>query len=511
MKLNRQKISRQVGRYVPIVGWIKTYQRAGLRDDLVSGVVVGAVMIPVAMAYAQMAGVPPQAGLYSAIVGMTVYAILATSRHLKITTSSTMSIMSIAVVAPLAASDPAAFMALSSALALTVGIIMLVLGIAKLGFISDFLAKSVMTGYIFGVACLIAISQLPKIFGVPGVSGTFFQQVAQFISELPETNVYTLALGVGTIVLILVIKRFKPLIPGALVALVLGIVVSSLLQLNAKYGVSVVGVIPTGMAPFTIPIISLSAIPSLIVGAVGIVFLAVGETLGTGRAYAAKYHYEVDADQELLAMGAANVGSGLFQGITIDMSLSSTASGEAAGERTQLSSLVSAGVILAVVVFLAPLLRNLPTAVLGAIVLSSILGLFNFAEFRRYYRPAQDRFCPGSHRAGGRSDDECHDWPGDCGPAVCGDAVVPRQPAVHRDPGQTRERRIRRYRPAPGRTAHPRPGDPAPGCAVVFLQRQRGAHADPARRSTTRRRGPSSWISARAPISTSARRTCCAI
>ena len=385
MKLNRQKISRQVGRYVPIIGWARSYQRAWLRDDLVSGVVVGAVMIPVAMAYAQMAGVPPQAGLYSAIVGMTIYAILATSRHLKITTSSTMSIMSIAVVAPLAASDPAAFMALSSALALTVGIIMLVLGIAKLGFISDFLAKSVMTGYIFGVACLIAISQLPKIFGVPGVSGTFFQQVAQFISELPETNVYTLALGISTIVLILVIKRFKPLIPGALVALVLGIVVSSLLQLNAKYGVSVVGVIPTGMAPLTIPIISLSAIPSLIVGAVGMVFLAVGETLGTGRAYAARYHYEVDADQELLAMGAANVGSGLFQGITIDMSLSSTASGEAAGEHTQLSSLVSAGVILAVVAFLAPLLRNLPTAVLGAIVLTSILGLFNFAEFRRYY------------------------------------------------------------------------------------------------------------------------------
>ena len=348
--------------------------------------VVGAIMIPVAMAYAQMAGVPVQAGLYSAIVGMTAYAIFATSRHLKITTSSTMSIMSIAVVAPLAASDPAAFMALSSALALTVGIIMLILGIAKLGFISDFLAKSVMTGYIFGVACLIAISQLPKVFGVSGGSGTFFEQLQQFISKLPETNVYALALGIGTIAIVLLFKRFKPLIPGALVALVLGTALSSLLQLNAQYGVSVVGVIPTGMSSLTIPSISLSAIPPLIVGAAGIVFLAVGETLGTGRAYAAKYHYEVNADQELLAMGAANVGSGLFQGITIYMSLSSTASGEAAGERTQLSSLVSAGVILAVVVFLAPLLRNLPSAVLGAIVPSPILGLFNFAEFRRYYR-----------------------------------------------------------------------------------------------------------------------------
>jgi high affinity sulfate transporter 1 len=389
----REKLQvKRFGRYLPIIGWVRSYQRAWLRDDLVSGVVVGAIMIPVAMAYAQMAGVPVQAGLYSAIVGMTTYALLATSRHLKITTSSTMSIMSLAVVAPLAAGDPTAFMALSSALALTVGIIMLVLGIAKLGFISDFLAKSVMTGYIFGVACLIAISQLPKVFGVSGGSGTFFQQLQQFIAKLPETNVYALALGIGSIVLILVLKRFKPLIPGALVALALGTALSSLLQLNAKYGVSVVGVIPTGMASFTIPIISLSAIPTLILGAVGIVFLAVGETLGTGRAFAAKYHYEVDADQELLALGAANVSSGLFQGITIDMSLSSTASGEAAGERTQLSSLVSAGIILAVVVFLAPLLRNLPSAVLGAIVLTSILGLFNFAEFRRYYRQRKTDF-----------------------------------------------------------------------------------------------------------------------
>src|SRR5512143_82038 len=207
---------KRIERYVPFIGWVRTYQRPWLRDDLVSGVVVGAVMIPVAMAYAQMAGVPPQAGLYAAIVGMTAYAIFATSRHLKITTSSTMSIMSIAVVAPLAAGDPAAFLALSSALALTVGIIMIVLSIVKLGFISDFLAKSVMTGYIFGVACLIAISQIPKVFGVPGGSGTFFEQLAQFIMKLPETNPYTLALGAGTILLILLIAHYKPLIPGPL-------------------------------------------------------------------------------------------------------------------------------------------------------------------------------------------------------------------------------------------------------------------------------------------------------
>ena len=390
--LNEILQGRHLEKYIPLIGWITTYQRAWLRDDLVSGVVVGAIMVPVAMAYAQMAGVPPQQGLYSAILGMAVYAVFATSRHLKITTSSTMAIMSIAVVGPLVASGLGSYVALSSALALTVGIIMIVLAFMKLGFISDFLAKSVMTGYIFGVALLIAMSQLPKIFGVPGVSGTFFEQLGQFITELPQTNAYALALGVGTIVIILVIKRYKPLIPGALVALILGTAIAGIFQLSTTQNVAVVGDIPTGMPSPALPIISLQAIPFLIGGAVGMVFLAVGETLGTGRAYAAKYHYEVNADQELLAMGAANVGSGLFQGITIDMSLSNTATGEVAGERTQLSSLVSAGVILAVVVFLAPLLRNLPSAVLGGIVLSSILGLFNFEEFKRYYAQRKTDF-----------------------------------------------------------------------------------------------------------------------
>jgi SulP family sulfate permease len=383
---------KRLEKYVPLIGWITSYQRAWLRDDLVSGVVVGMIMIPVAMAYAQMAGVPPQAGLYSAIIGMTLYAVFATSRHLKITTSSTMSIMSIAVVAPLAAGNAAAFMALTSALAITVGLIMLVLSFMKLGFIADFLSKSVMTGYIFGVALLIAMSQLPKVFGVPSGDGNVFQQLGQLIANLPQTNPYALALGVGTIALILIIKRYKPLIPGALLALILGTVIAGYFQLSITHNVAVVGDIPIGMPSPMIPSINLQAIPFLIGGAFGIVFLAVGETLGTGRTFAAKYHYEINADQELLAMGAANVGSGLFQGITIDMSLSNTAGGEAAGERTHLSSLVSAGVILAVVVFLAPLLKNLPSAVLGGIVLSSILGLFNFAEFKRYYAQRKTDF-----------------------------------------------------------------------------------------------------------------------
>lgn len=384
--------NKKLIQYVPILSWMRTYPREWLRDDLVSGLVVGMIMIPVAMAYAQMAGVPPAAGLYSAIVGMAAYALLATSRHMKVTTSSTMSIMSIAVVAPLAAGNTANFMIFTSALAVIVGIILVLLSLFKLGFISDFLAKSVMTGYVFGVACLIAVSQLPKMFGVPGGSGNFFEQFWQFILNLPETNPYSLALGLGTLLIIFAFKRVKPTIPGALVALVLGILVTSYFDLNQLYGVSIVGEIPTGLPAPSIPRVDLSTLGFLISGAAGIVFLAAGETLGTARSFGAKYHYDIDADQELLAMGTANVASGLFGGITIDMSLSNTASGESAGERTQLSSLVSSGLILLVVIFLAPLFQNLPNAVLGAIVLSSILGLFNFAELKRYYAQRKTDF-----------------------------------------------------------------------------------------------------------------------
>ena len=210
---------------------------------------------------------------------------------------------------------------------------------------------------------------------------------------MPQTNPYALALGVGTIALILVIKRYKPLIPGALVALILGTIIAGIfstqrdVQRRRRRRHPDRDAEPDDSRSSTCKRFRFSSAARS-----ALCFWRWVRRWAPGATYAAKYHYEVNADQELLAMGAANIGSGLFQGITIDMSLSNTASGEAAGERTQLSSLVSAGVILAVVVFLAPLLRNLPSAVLGGIVLSSILGLFNFAEFKRYYAQRKTDF-----------------------------------------------------------------------------------------------------------------------
>ena len=384
-------LRQKLGRYVPITAWLPTYAREFLRSDIISGVTVWGVMVPVAMAYAQMAGVPPEAGLYAAFAALLAYAIFGTSRHLKVTASSTMAVMSAAVIAAMAGGDPARYLALTAALALTVGVLLLLAGIARLGFISDFLSKSVVTGFVFGLAITIAIGQLPKIFGVPATSGNSFQQLAGLIAELDQTNPWTLAIGAGALALIFLIKRFYPRIPSGLVALVLGILAVTIFDLDQQ-GVSIVGAIPTGLPMPGLPGISLTDLPYLITGAVGIVFLAVGESLGSARAFAARYRYEINPDQELIALGAANISAGLFQGFTVDASLSSTATADEAGARSQLSSIVTAALIIVTVIVLAPLFHNLPTAILGAIVIASVIGLMDVAELRRYYASSRVDF-----------------------------------------------------------------------------------------------------------------------
>jgi high affinity sulfate transporter 1 len=384
MPINTQKLYQQLGRYVPIAAWLPDYPRDFLRGDLVSGLTVWGVMVPVAMAYAQMAGVPPEVGLYAAFAALLAYAVFGTSRHLKVTTSSTMAVMSAAVIAPMAGGDPDRYLALTAALALTVGVLLVAAGIARLGFISDFLSKSVVTGFVFGLAITIAIGQLPKLFGVPAASGNSFQQLSGLVAGLDQTNPWTLVLGVGALALIFLIKRFYPRIPGGLVVLALGILAVTIFNLDEK-GVSIVGEIPTGLPTLGLPNISLTDLPYLIAGAVGIVFLAVGESLGSARSFAARYRYEINPDQELIALGAANISAGLFQGLTVDASLSSTATADEAGARTQLSSIVTAALIIVTVIVLAPLFSNLPNAVLAAIVITSVIGLMDVPELRRYY------------------------------------------------------------------------------------------------------------------------------
>ncbi len=379
----RARIRHVVTHYVPIVTWLPAYPADWRRADLVAALTSWGVMVPVAMAYAALAGVPPEYGLITALAALTAYAIFGTSRHLKVTTSSTMAIMSASVVGPLAGGDPDRYLALTAGLALVVGAILLVAGIVRLGFIADFLAKSVVTGFIFGLSITIIVGQLPKLLGVPGGGDGTIEQLQVLVDNLPDTNPWTLAVGIGALALILVLRAISRKIPGPLVALVLGIIAVEAFDLEV-HDVSVVGEIQTGIPLPGLPNVSLLDLPFLAAGAAGIVFLAVGESLGAGRAFAARHKYEIDADQELVALGAANLSTGLFGGFTVDASLSQSATAESAGTRSQLSSIVTAALILATALLLAPLFENLPNAVLGAIVITAVLGLMDIGELRRY-------------------------------------------------------------------------------------------------------------------------------
>ena len=373
-----------IARYVPIFSWLPRYDRSDLRFDTISGFVSWGVMVPVALAYAKLAGVPPELGLVTAFAALAAYAIFGTSRHVKVTASSSVAILSASVIGAIAGSaDTATYVALSAGLAIIVGLILIVAGAARLGFLSQFLAASVVTGFVIGLAVTITIGQLPALLGIPPVGGTIIQRLIEMAGELPNFEPYTAILGIGSLIGIVALKQLAPRIPGALVALIVGIVLSTALDLSAE-GVEVVGEVTTGIPLPSIPHVPIGDLVFLISGAFGIVFLALAESIGAARSFAARNGYEVDPDQELIALGTSNLASGLFSGFAVDASFSQSATGEASGNRTQLSSLITAGLVLATAVFLAPLFRNLPTAVLSAIVITSVLGLVNLGELRRY-------------------------------------------------------------------------------------------------------------------------------
>jgi high affinity sulfate transporter 1 len=372
-----------VARYVPITGWLPEYPRAWLGKDIASGITSWAVMVPVAMAYAELAGVPAGVGLITATAGLTVYAILGTSRHAKVTTSSTMAVMSASVVAPAAGGDPATYVAMTAMLAIIVGVYLLAAGILKLGFLSEFLAKPVITGFIVGLAITIAVGQLPKLFGVEGSDGNVLDQLVHFVGELPETNLIALALGIAAMVIIIVSRMIDRRIPGPLIAVIGAILLSSALDL-AEDGVAVVGDISGGVPSPGLPGVSLGDLAYLATGAAGIMFLALAESLAASRAFANRHGYRIDPDQELIALGGSNAVSGLAGGFAVDASVSSMATGEAAGNKSQLASLVTAAGMLLTIVVLSPLFTNLPQSLLAAVIITSVISLVDFAEWRRY-------------------------------------------------------------------------------------------------------------------------------
>ena len=372
-------------RYLPILGWLPNYQRLWLRTDLIAGLTVVALLIPEGMAYAQIAGVPPQTAFYAAPIGLLAFAIFGTSRQLVVAVSAIIATMSFATVSLIAAPDTPEFILLTAALAVLAGLISIICGLLKLGRVAQFFSESVMVGFLTGLALTVMIKQVPKLLGIEGGEGNFWERTIEIIIHLPETHLATLITGVLCLILLIVLEHYFHKIPAALVALVFGILISVVFGLETR-GVEVVGAIPAGLAPPQWPAVGLKNWWLLFPGALGLALVNFAEAIGPARNFASAHKYKMDANQELVGLGAANFGAGLFQGFPIGSSLSKSAANDRAGAHTQMSGIIAAGVTVIVALFFTQFFYALPEAALGAIVIVAVSGMVKVAKLKHLQR-----------------------------------------------------------------------------------------------------------------------------
>ncbi len=376
----------RLARYAPITHWLPRYERSFLGRDLVAGLAVWAVLVPQAVGYAALAGAPPQAGLFAALAAGVMYAVFGTCRELDVGPSSTIAITAAAALVPVAAAFPAQqYPMLLAALAVLTGGVLVLAGALRLGFVSEFLARPVLVGFISGIGVVIIVGQLPKLLGLSVEPGNVPEILWRTIGALDEIGWRTPAIGCVSLAALLVLRRMAPEVPWALVVAAVSIGVSRAFDL-AAHGVAVIADVPAGLPTVSIPAIGLGEIGALSGGAFALALVALAESIGAARSLAAKGGYEIDANQELVALGASNVGAGLLQGFPVDASLSRSAVGDAAGVRTRLSGLVVAVLLVATMLFLTPLFAGLPQATLAAIIISAVIGLVDVRGFRRLWQ-----------------------------------------------------------------------------------------------------------------------------
>jgi len=369
-------------RILPIAGWLPDLTFVTVRADLIAGAALAGLLVPEGLAYAGIAGVAPEVGLYSAAAGLAVYALFGSSRQLAVTCTSGSAAMLAVLVAPLAAGDAKRYAALASAAAIVAGVLLLLSSVLKLGFVSEFISKPVLKGFVFGLSLTIMIKQGPKLLGIENGHGDTLDRVWQMIVSLPTSNLWTVAVGAGALTIILLLGKWVPRIPSALVVLVLGIVAVRYFGLH-EHGVEIVGTVPTGLPHVELPMVSRDDLFELFAGVIGIVLIVYAEALAAGRIFAAKYKYDVNPNQELAAIGIANLASGLTQGIIVGGGMSGTAANASGGARSQLSAITTALISVLTLLFLMPLFQNLPEAVLGAIVIHAVWHLADMKEMRR--------------------------------------------------------------------------------------------------------------------------------
>ncbi|WP_127500663.1 SulP family inorganic anion transporter [Actinoplanes solisilvae] len=376
--------------WVPGIGLATSYQAKWLPRDLVAGIVLTTLLVPQGMAYAELAGLPAITGLYTSILCLLAYAVFGPSKVLVLGPDSALGPMIAAAVVPLvvAGGDPGKAVALASVLALLVGLFMTVAAVAKLGFVADLLSHPTQLGYINGLALTIFVGQLPKLFGFSVDGDGLFDDVRGFVTGVGDTVPAAIAVGGGGLVVILLLQRTMPKIPAILVAVVGAIVAVQTMDLD----LDVVGPLPRGFPPFTIPTVSWSELGTLAAAAVGITLVSVTDTISTASSFAARAGQEVRGNQEMAGIGAANLAAGLFQGFPVSTSASRTAVAVTAGAKTQVTGLVGAVAITLMLVLVPGLLADLPQPMLAAVVVAASIGLADLAGMVRLWKQRRVEF-----------------------------------------------------------------------------------------------------------------------
>nr|WP_307818460.1 sulfate permease [Streptomyces sp. MBT62] len=371
-------------RLTPGIAALAGYRRSWLRGDLLAGVTVAAYLVPQVMAYAGVAGLPPVAGLWAILPALALYAVLGSSRLLSVGPESTTALMTATVVGPLAAGDPSRYATLAAALAATVGLLCLAAWAVRLGFVADLLSRPVLIGYLAGVALIMIVDQLPKLTGVPTTGSAFFPQLWSFLRHLDRLHAPTLLFAAVLLAFLFTVARLSKAVPGPLLAVVLGTAAVAVLDLDDRYGIKVIGDVPAGLPTVGLP--DLTELPHLVLPALGVLLVAYTDFILTARAFTGGDEDEgpgLDADQEFLALGAANIGAGVLHGFPVSSSASRTALASSTGARSQAYSLVAGAVVLAVLLFLSPLLSRTPSVVLGALVVYAAVRMIDLSGFHR--------------------------------------------------------------------------------------------------------------------------------
>jgi len=390
----RQARPHGLQRLFPGLVILRNYRRAWLIKDLTAGLVLTAILVPVGMGYAEAAGLPAIYGLYATITALIAYAIFGPSRVMVLGPDSGLAALIAATILPLANGDGRRAIALAGMLSILTGIVCILGGLARFGFVTDLLSKPIRYGYLNGIALTVVVSQLPKLLGFSAGGDSLIEEIGNIAQGVAagRTNGTALAIGVASLAVILAFKRWAPKIPGVLIAVIGATLVVAQFDLAEQTGLRVVGALPQGLPAFTFPAVSMDDVRTLLAGALAIALVSFADMGVLSRTFALRGGYEVDDDQEFVALGAANIAAGLFQGFPISSSASRTPVAESAGAKTQLTGVVGA-VCIALLLILAPtLLTNLPAAALGAVVIAACLGLVDVTGILRIYALRRSEF-----------------------------------------------------------------------------------------------------------------------